>query len=207
MQKKVFILVSAALILLFVIAVWQSVGRIGKTKIVVVVSPADSQVTLDGNKVKSGALYVSSGEHSFAASRQFFDSSSETTKVSSGKAVTLVLAPNSSEGQAIIENTPGEIERRQALVSTAANNRGSQAVATNPFVSSLPIQNYVLGESYRIDYGPPSQGTNQPLVLITAATPNLRESALGYIKDLGYNPADMNLVFKNVTTGFGAGDN
>ena len=207
MQKKVIILVSLALIVLFGIAVWQTVGRIGKTKVIVVVSPADSQVTLDGKKVKSGVLYVSSGKHSFAASRQFFDSNSETTNVSSEKTITLVLVANSSEGQAIIENTPGETERRQELVSTAAKNRGDQALETNPFISFLPVQNYVLGESYQIDYGPPSKGTNQPIILITAATPSLRQSALGYIKDLGYNPADMNLVFKNIATGFGTGDN
>jgi hypothetical protein len=185
-----------------------AISRTGKVKITVSASPSDSILRIDGKKAPLGNIYVPPGSHKFEITHQDFETATITKSIdSAGQSISLVAPADSQQSRDWLSKHPQESDLRQNLVATAAKDRGQSANEANPFISQLPVTNYILGEGYSIDFGPPKSGSDQPKIYITAGTPSLRLSALGYIKAAGYNPADMDITFVNVTTGFGRGDN
>lgn len=207
-QWSLIALVAVCLLAFWLIGL--SVSRAGKIKVKISASPADSKITIDGKKSGGGTAYVSPGEHTFSISRPPFDNASQKANISSGKndqSIILIAPATSTQAKLWLNAHPKDYTERQALASKDANSTGAAAQAANPFISRLPLTNYVLGESYSIDLGPPPAGSTQPMIYVSASSPSLRASALAYIKVAGYNPANMNIVFTNVTTGFGRGNN
>ncbi|HSX31882.1 MAG TPA: PEGA domain-containing protein, partial [Candidatus Saccharimonadales bacterium] len=82
------------------------ISRSGKQPIDIIVSPADAKITINGNGVNSGTVYVSKGKHTVKATRQHFaDVTKEidTTNLQEDNKVYLVLQSTDAEGDKYIQ--------------------------------------------------------------------------------------------------------
>ncbi|HSX29884.1 MAG TPA: hypothetical protein VLE73_04980 [Candidatus Saccharimonadales bacterium] len=130
-----------------------SVSRMGKQPIIIVASPADSRITIDGKAGKTGTVYVSTGKHTIKATRQYFSDTSVTfntadIKKSNDKKVYVILPSNSPEGDKYIQTHSEEGSIRGYVGGKQYNDTVDTTFQKYPVLAQLPINNI----DYTIDY-------------------------------------------------------
>ncbi len=171
------------------------VTRIGKVELNIVVAPSDSTITLDGEQISAGKIYVTSGDHTLVASHQYFTDDTyafNTNDIDTSQTIYLLPTPTDEGMNWLLENTNAQLEREAAA---GAQNAIEQEALTKsyPIVSKLPYKT----TDYRIDYGFNQDGTI--FFKITLTPPNaVAEGTDFYYQTLReYKTAALNFLTKN----------
>jgi hypothetical protein len=193
---------------IFVVIAWQVallVSRQGLVRLEVVAVPSDSTITLDGNSIQAGSIYVSQGKHLLKASRVYFSPATVSVNtVDLGDTNTVYLLPDPSSPAAIswLEEHPEEQLQREAYGGVQENKTQQVLTKASPIIKKLPAYNF----RYRIDY---SIASNNHLAFKITLYPSgskdsaeykqqlqtYRDEALSYLKSNGVDPAKQSISY------------
>lgn len=201
--KKYILSVIIILVIIFVSFYgFRNFERSGKAPVNIGVFPGDALVTIDNTPVYSGIHYLSPGIYEITATRDGFDSHSRTLVVDeSSQTVAIILSANTDEALRWVkakENRP-EYNKVFGLGQIAAQEDGSRFHKLNPIAKDLPYKTFFYSVGYRTDKSDPSG--NSILIEIDASD-GYRQSAVYRIRQLGYDPTDFNINFRDYENPF-----
>jgi hypothetical protein len=170
----------------------------GKPELTIQVSPTTAQVTVNGKSSSSGTIRVPAGKTTITVEKDGFEPKTVTTtaKLEEDNYIGVALLPKTDAAKKEVES----IEERHLREGISSNNedvRTEKSVEQNPIITELPY----LGEGldYRIDYGLPADPARAKAgvlaIEIDASTPEARQAALDWIRSIGENPSNYEVVF------------
>lgn len=201
-RNKLIALVALAVVFLAVIIYISlfAVSRSGKTPLTLSAFPNDMTITVDGTAIKTGTTYLSPGTYLLEAKKDGYDSFSKTLVLEETKqTVAIILIPNSDEAFEYGRKNEKEYRKIQANAEVAAAEAGKLFNKLNPIARNLPYKTFFYSVGYRMDRTDPSG--NSILIEIDAAE-GYRQSAIYRIRQLGYDPTDFTINFRDYENPF-----
>jgi hypothetical protein len=166
----------------------------------VLADPASSSVTINDRRAATGKNGVNPGTYTVTISKAGFASQSQTVSVSLNQTVLvgIVLTSNSPTTQNWYSSHQKDQQLQDAIGSQVTDYEAQVSSQKNPFINQLPIT-YGDGQGgfITISLGVSTTLSNGAAVNINAASPELRQSALTYLRTRGFDPANMEMVFYN----------
>lgn len=202
MNRKNTLLVFIGLILvsLIVIAGFTSVSRLDKTAIHIEVFPTDADIALNEKPIKSGTLYLEKGIYEITSSRQGFEDYSKTLVVSDrDQTLGIILKPVSEEAFSYGKENEKDYLKAQAAGERAALEAGKEFNEKNPIAKHLPYKTFFYSIGYRMDQSDPSGNS---IVIEIDARDGYRQAAIYRIRQLGFDPTDFNINFRDYENPF-----
>lgn len=177
-----------------------TVSRQNKIAINVVIFPSDAQVTIDQQKINQGTIYLEAGTYDVTASRNGFKSYTSTLVVNpSVRTYVVSLESNSKEGNEWLQSHNDDLLRVRALGEQAAQESGEYFNKKNPIAAKLPYRTFMYTVGYRMD---PSDPSGNSIIIEIDAPEGYRQSALYRIRQLGYDPTDFTINFRDYENPF-----
>jgi len=178
-----------------------STTRAGKEPVEVYAVPSDTTITANGQPISRGTAYLLPGTYTIEAKRGGFADYKDTITVTeSNKQVIDIALEGVSESalQWVKDNQKLYLER-EGRGGTRAQEKGELFTQANPITSKLPYRNILYTIGYKLD---PSDPNEMSITLEIDAGPGYRQGALQKIRDLGYDPTDFKINFKNYESPF-----
>jgi len=163
-----------------------------------VVPISGTSVKLDGRGVRAGKIQTQPGPHILTVTKGGFGSESRTVSVSTNQTlyVGIALQPNASNTQNWYVAHPSDQSLAEGIGSHEADYESKTSLQNNPFIGQLPlVYGDGQGGTISIAQGVPLTPGGLPAIYVTAATPSIRQQVLSFIRNHGYDPATMDLVF------------
>lgn len=173
-------------------------GEVNNSYVQIEVAPKSAHVALDGKSSGAGKIAVPSASHTVTVSKQGFSTQTRTVTTQPDKTTYagFALLPNSPSTQSWYVNHQSDKLLADGIGSHEADFISSSALKKNPFLKQLPL---LYGDGHgglvHISQGVPISPGGPPAIYITASSPSSRQTALSYIRNRGYNPATMDIVF------------
>ncbi len=205
-MQRLFIIFGSAFIVftLLFFGVRSTIANRGKTAILnIEVVPNGSSITINGKGTRAGKVPVKPGDYNVIVSHFGFITEKRQVGTTAKKTsyVGVSLVPNSSATNDWYRSHPADAKKAEAI-SSHNFDAASAELANNPLVRRLP---YIgAGFEFRVDYGaarnPDKPG--QPIIYIQAGSVSARSDSLRWIRSYGYDPAMMDIVFKDAVNPF-----
>jgi len=196
-QKKYIILalsiLCAAMLLLTIITV---IGRVGKTAVSFVVSPDETQIEFNNQKITgSKTIYLKPGTYSFKATRNGFrEKIIQTTVRDKPVRVVFTLTPTGKISKLKKSTNAPKIDK---ITTEALEKEQTKLAETNPIIKKLPIKNFIYSIGYRAD----SSKENSIIVEIDAPK-GYKNAAVNEIRKAGFDPSKLNINFRDYANPF-----
>jgi hypothetical protein len=161
------------------------------------VSPKSASITIDNKKAKSGENRVTEGKHEIKIKKSGFKSESKAVDIKIGDKIYegFALSPQESKVANWYKEHPEDEKLAEGIQSHTYDFTSSEALKNNSFLQVLPLTIYGPSGPIKISSGLPLEGSTQPAVYVSASSPADRQSALGWMRNNGYNPANMDIFF------------
>ena len=196
-QKKYIILalsiLCAAMLLLIISTV---IGRAGKTAVSFVVSPDETQIEFNNQKITgSRTVYLKPGEYSFKATRDGFrENTIQTTVKDKPVRVVFTLIPTGNVSKSEKSTNASKIDK---ITTEALEKEQTKLAEANPIIKKLPIKNFIYSIGYRAD----SSKENGIIVEIDAPK-GYKNAAINEIRKAGFDPSKLNINFRDYANPF-----
>jgi len=196
-QKKYIILalsiLCAAMLLLIISTV---IGRAGKTAVSFVVSPDETQIEFNNQKITgSRTVYLKPGEYSFKATRDGFrENTIHTTIKDKPIRIVFALAPTGKVSKSEKSTNASKIDK---ITTEALEKEQTKLAEANPVIKKLPIKNFIYSIGYRAD----SSKENGIIVEIDAPK-GYKNAAINEIRKAGFDPSKLNINFRDYANPF-----
>ena len=167
-------------------------------EVTIEVSPSKATVTANGRTISAGKQKLAPGKTVISASREGYKTQQQTITLTKNqtRTVTFILKAESEAAQ----KEQGSDEEQlilEGISSQKAEELGNLTAEKNPLIAFLPY----LGEGldFRVDYGLPADkkraDAGYVAIQITAPTPAARQEALKWMRSVGEDPSDYEIVF------------
>lgn len=163
------------------------------------VAPAGSSLEIDGDSVRGGEHKVAAGSHRVTASKKGFKSQTQTitTKPGDTSYAGFILEPSDPDLANWYENNEADQKLAEGISSHLADYESERTFATQSILQLLP---YTLsngrGDLIEISLGVPlTRSSTQQALYITADVADDRQAALDWIKNNGFDPTNVDIVF------------
>ena len=196
-QKKYIILalsiLCAAILLLTISTI---IGRAGKTAVSFVVSPDETQIEFNNQKITgSRTVYLKPGEYSFKATRDGFrENTIHTTIKDKPIRIVFALAPTGKVSKSEKSTNASKIDK---ITTEALEKEQTKLAEANPVIKKLPIKNFIYSIGYRAD----SSKENGIIVEIDAPK-GYKNAAINEIRKAGFDPSKLNINFRDYANPF-----
>ncbi len=161
--------------------------------------PNDATVTIDQSGVGSNSKNgVTPGKHIVVAKRKGFEDKSQEVDAKQGetKIVRLLMTPNSQEGYNWLREHPEQAVEYEGAVGEQFDQTSQKATDANPLIAYLPE----VHPTWRVDYGKSVKNPNDPkalAIIVTYGGAEIdKQNALNWIKSIGFNPADYEIIYQ-----------
>ena len=196
-QKKYIILalsiLCAAMLLLTISTI---IGRAGKTAVSFVVSPDETQIEFNNQKITgSRTVHLKPGEYSFKATRDGFrENTIQTTIKDKPIRVVFTLTPTGKVSKLEKSTNAPKIDK---ITTEALEKEQTKLAEANPVIKKLPIKNFIYSIGYRAD----SSKENGIIVEIDAPK-GYKNAAINEIRKAGFDPSKLNINFRDYANPF-----
>lgn len=202
--KKIIILALAVAIMILLFFMIQGFSRSSKIATTIEVMPKDSIVKMDGKTISSGTLYVKPGEHVFTAEKSGFNTAKSTIIIAKDNHYA-GLTPDPVSADAISwAKQPQNALEIERIGGIRSENSGKDASLKNPIIDRLPYSD-ILGP-FTVDYAFDATDSTKTHIVISNSTPNGRVKALQWIRDQGFDPANLTINFEDFNNPTNQGD-
>lgn len=197
--------ISIIIVLLIVVGigymVYQQLSNRGKIAVTVSVVPADAKVTVDGNAVHTGTIYlIPDKKYTISVKKEGFSDYSQTQYIDQSRdSIIAALAPASDEAKKWADTNGSAYSEIQTIGGDAASKRGIDFSDRNPITADLPYENLLYTIGYQTDTNDPSGNS---IILTIDAMEGYRNAAVQQIRDLGYEPTDFKIIFRDYKNPF-----
>lgn len=190
--------IIAIVIMLFVLLItWSTatlIDRQGKVAVVIRTVPDDANILFDKDIEQNGTRWIKPGDYTVVAKKDGFRSVTRTVRVSDQKSqnvVAISLQPESDQAKEWAAKNAEQYQQNETFGTIEANANGEYFSKLNPITTKLPF----VDPYFKIAY---STNTDQS-IKITVATPSPRYRfyAVEKIRELGYDPTDFVIEFKD----------
>ena len=200
--KRIVTLGSIAFVIIFFVLIAITITSVKNrgTGVIQVTTaiPTDATATIDGAKIATNVeVRIKAGQHKLDVSRDGFTTKSQTITVKTGQdtaTYTTYLSVANATGQKWLDDHPGLAIELEGAGSRAYEAAAEQTTLDNPIVEQLPL----VDPQFRIDYGASAKYPNDNSkvgIYIQAIDPAGRQAALSLLRDKGFDPADLELIF------------
>ncbi len=198
-NSKVIIglVVGILLVVIIGIGVFNRTNQAGKIAVSVTLHPSDTQATLDNYELSNGTMYFEPGTYILKGAKPGFEDLSKTVTINATQR-TLVVAPTAKSSEAIewAKNNYTDIQGKQ---DAHALEIGRDFNTRNPIAKELPYKTFFYSVGYRMDQSDP---TGNSIIVEIDASEGYRQAAIYRIRQLGYDPADFTINFRNYENPF-----
>ena len=202
MMKKRILLVGLLLLSLGAIAYFatQRFNSNDKTPLHISIFPEDALITLDGEMIEPGTQRLDTGVYSLKATRDGFDDYSKTVVLEKDEqTVAILMVPNTAEARGLSEKNQAAYMKVFGEGQRAASEIGKTFNDRNPIARKLPDKTFFYSIGYRMDQSDPSGNS---IIIEIDASETYREAALFRIRQLGFDPTDFTINFRNYENPF-----
>ena len=163
------------------------------------ISPDKAEIAFDNQKVTgSQVVHIKPGTYDFKASRSGFEDKTIRTEVKQGSPIKIVfsLKPLTQEAskEALSSSKISEIDK---TTTNRLANEQQTLEKTNPVIKKLPIKNLLYSIGYKMDPNKPNG-----VIIEIDAPEGYRNAAINKIKEQGFDPATLNITFRNYANTF-----
>lgn len=162
--KTIFIIVGVLVTAAIVFYGSLVVSRLGKFKLEITAAPHDSVLTMDGQPLNEGVIYIAKGTHKFTADREYFgrlEKTVNTAELDNGQKLFLMPLANSDEAISWLRQNPDVQQEREAAAGAEQEQSAARLLKRYPILAKLPQENL----HYKIDYS--ISGEQKVKLLIT----------------------------------------
>lgn len=202
MNKKIIILglLITATIAIITYTTYVSVSRDNKVAVKLDIFPSTATITINGKEISRGTNYLDTGIYNIKATQDGFTDFSNTLDVNiATTAYAISLEPVSDEAKKWFDDNQKEYLRVRELSESSRLERNKYFADKNPIASKLPYKSFIYTIGYQLDASDPTENS----ILITIhASEGYRQSALYRIRQLGYDPTDLNIIFRDYENPF-----
>lgn len=172
------------------------IGRAGKTAVSFVVSPDETQIEFNNQKITgSRTVYLKPGEYSFKATRDGFrENTIQTTIKDKPIRIVFALAPTGKVSKSEKSTNASKIDK---ITTEALEKEQTKLAEANPVIKKLPIKNFIYSIGYRAD----SSKENGIIVEIDAPK-GYKNAAINEIRKAGFDPSKLNINFRDYANPF-----
>jgi len=185
------------IVLLIPVAWWgiaTFIDRYDKIPVVVSVVPSDSKVMFDDKAEGNGTHYMPAGTYKVTTSKDGFDTQTETVVVTNKKeqnVVAVSLTAKSGDAKKWAKEHEADYAKNQTYGAIEAESNGKYFASKNPITTKLPYND----PYFTIGY---TTNNDQSITLtIVTPSPRYRFYAVQKIRDLGYDPTNFKVIFKD----------
>jgi hypothetical protein len=167
-------------------------------------APEGAKTSIDGKRSHVGENKAVPGKHTITISRDGFKQQSKSTTTGVGEIayIGVALTPNSSETSNWYDDHPNDQKLSDGIASHSSDYTSEKASQKNTLLQQLPLSFGGASGEIKLESGIPIVGSSEPAVYVTAATPGDRQSVLAWMRNNGYEPANMDMVFNDINTTF-----
>lgn len=190
----------AVIILLAIYLFFIQTTRGDKKSIELSVFPASAEITIDGSKVNKGTVHLDYGVYKVEASQTgFINYSNDIVVNPSTDTYAVILEPESEEAQEWFKNHQKEYADIRKLSEKSIQEKGEYFHKQNPIASKLPYRSLIYTIGYMNDQSDPSGNS----IIVTIDAPEgYKQAALYRIRQLGFDPTDLNIIFRDYENPF-----
>lgn len=195
--------VAMALILAGLVGfgVYVVISRIGKEPVAVYLVPDDATLTIAGERFSAGTAYIKPGTYRVVAKKDGFKDyqTSITITRNNTAAIDVALEPDSDAAREWQRQHMKLYLAQESRAGARANTEGEKFSQINPITSKLPFENLLYTIGYRAD---PADTSGNSIIIEIDSLPGFRNAALKKIRELGYDPTDLKINFRNYESPF-----
>ncbi len=196
-QRKLFIAGGIIAAILIIFGTITGIRKQLEGGLQVNVVPKDSTIMIGTTKVPANKLVgIGAGTYTVAVSRNGFATQKKSVTIKSRQNNTqaFYLAPNSPAGEQWLSDNPLQAYLLEGNSSRSYDQLAASNTAKYPIVTQLPMYD----PSFSITYGASQEHPKDSSAIalyINAYDPSARQAALQLIRDKGFDPSDMEIVF------------
>jgi hypothetical protein len=196
MKSRRILLILIPLVILVLIFSYLKKGPGGNSFADIAVTPAGSQVKVDGKGIKAGKIRVKAGTHNVYVSHDGFSIQSQDFVVGQNETrfVGFVLVSNSPETKDWYKTHPKDQQMSESIASRNFDQGSSDIKKRYPIVAELPF----IDQLYRVDYGVSQKATNDPTAIalyVTYYSQKGRLQALQWLKFKGVDSNNTEVIY------------
>ncbi len=197
--RQLALFAFGSIVALSLIALGVSLSRHNTGQLQFNLSPSDAKVSSDGHGISlnsNGEVRVSATHHTIIISRTDFRSEIIEVNVGIGSYTTypIALEPLNNTGRQVLTRD-NKAFLRESIAAAQDRAKGASQITASPIIGKLPY----VDAHFRIDYGVSRKYPGEASavgIYITADGPDYRDWALDWIRRQGYDPSDMELIFR-----------
>lgn len=202
MNKKIMILATliCMAVLATIYASFTFIERQDKVAVRIDIFPSSAAMTIEGQKTGPGTTYLRPGTYAVRASHDGFQDVSSTLRVnSSTKNYVVSLEPITEDAKKWVDEHQEEYVHIRQLGEKSIRQSGEYFYEKNPIAKKLPYKTFMYAIGYQKDPSDPSENS----IIVTIDAPEgYRQSALYQIRRLGFDPTDLNILFRDYENPF-----
>lgn len=190
-------IVTITILFVVTILLWTAfilIGRVGKVATTFAVVPSDATITADGKKISNGTQWLVAGKYEIIVQKDGFATEKKSINVTDAKkqnVAAISLTPESEAAKEWAKTHEKEYSNNERYGALEASSEGKYFSETNPITTKLPFTD----PYYTIGYMPNTD--NSVDLTIATESPRYRFYAIEKIRELGYDPTDFKIVFKD----------
>lgn len=193
-KRKFFVGIILFVILIAVWGVTTLVTRQGKVEVFINTVPGDAQVMFNETRESNGIKWMKPGDYTVTAKKDGFTSVTRKVRITDQKkqnVVAISLHAESDEAKKWASNHLLDYQKNETYGTIEANTNGEYFSNLNPITTKLPF----VDPYFKIAY---TTNSDQSITLtVTTPSPRYRFYAVEKIRELGYDPTDFVIDFKD----------
>ena len=183
--------------------VYTTISRSGKSPVTINAAPNDADITLGDTKLRPGTHYLEPGNYHVKATKDgFAPYETDITlpeDATEPQIVSIALEPLSEEAQQYAIDNQEQYQTVEAAAGTEYHREGEEFIDKNPITADLPVSTMLYTIGYKLDPDDPSE---QSIIIEIDAARGYRNAAVGELRDMGYNPTDFKINFREYKNPF-----
>lgn len=175
-------------------ATWTYIDRYDKTPLTISVVPSSAKVTIDNRSLGNGTHWLKDGTYSVTVEKEGFETQKSSLLVTSDKqqnVLAVSLTPQSDEAKKWASEHERDYSKNEQYGAIEARENGEYFTNKNPITTRLPFTDPYFTIGYRADED------DSVILIVTTPSPRYRFYAVEKIRELGYEPTDFIIEFKD----------
>ena len=193
-KKRIVLAIALFLVVSIAWVIITFVGRVGKLPVVVAVVPSNATVTIDNQRYGNGTQWLKPGTYKVTVSKDGFATSNESTVVTDKKSQNVIavsLKAESDEAKKWAAEHQKDYASNEQYGAIEASTDGKYFADTHPITTKLPFNDPYFTIGYTVD------DDNSVTLTVATPSPRYRFYAVEKIRQLGFDPTDFKIVFKD----------
>lgn len=192
-RKKIAITVAILFVLFIAFSTFTYVSRSGKIGVTFSIVPGDATLTINGDSSGKGTQWLNPGTYTIKVEKNGYETVEKQIIADENKernVAAVSLTPVSDEAKAWADKNQDQYKNNEEFGSIEAQETGKFLRARHPIIDVLPYKDPYYSIAYRLN--------NDQSITLTVDTPSprYRYFAVQKIRELGYNPTDYDVDFK-----------